>query len=302
MSKSMSLHRVVALPAAVALALLTVPATAQPPSGQVFGGRAVVNAPAGGSSIDVTITKAMRLSPSLALPPDALQVTGSAGMTLVVLRAKKTSSVAGALPAQLAIGKTPAAAGGDVFVAPTGANSDTGKEVFFGEQRLAPGQYRLYVVATAPVQVRLSLPGATGPVLRLANRSRHWSKTVDLPPPSVGGTAAPTAAVGSTQSLDDVGLVFTFLVIDSTAELGHYLLGGCLYRGGGPPAGRWLPGCPGGLVGFVQQVGRISASGSKKVAFGVVAHLPPDTWGAGLYYDYIGTTRSVDGYQAWLTY
>jgi hypothetical protein len=111
---------------------------------------------------------------------------------------------------------------------------------------------------------------------------------------------APVGAVGETRTVTGTSLTFTFLVVDQTAQVGTFDAGPCKYSGG-PPAGQWLPGCPGSPPLLVGDNG-VYAAGRKKVVWGVVPQLPPGVWGIGQHYAFTGTAASVHAYQAWLTY
>lgn len=277
---------------------LLAPAVAGASSAPVFAGRAVIEAPAGGSVTTVRLASRLRLSTMLALPPEVLTVKGSGDMVLVVLRAPYAPP--GTLPAQVVWGKTRAADGGDVRVAPTGSNSDNRKEVVWEDPTLAPGDYRLYVVAAAPVRLALTLPGSSGPTVRVRTRGGLSASIASTAPKYVGGVPAPTDAVGQTRTVTGTSLSFVFLIVDLSTQLGTFDAGLCVYRGG-PPAGQWLPTCPTGLVGIAGDNG-VYLSGRKRIAWGVSSQIPAGVWGIGQHYDFTGTAQSVHAYQAWLTY
>ncbi len=270
-------------------------AAGEPP---VFAGRVVLQAPRGGSSVEVTLAKPLPMPTAMTFAPAAMTVVGSHGLVLLVLRAE--AEVGGLAPAQVTWGKVRAPEGGGVVVAPSGTNADDGKTPIFEDHHLAAGRYRLYVVADSPVTVDFSLPGSTGAPLHLRPTRRSWSRFVDTAPLNVAGGPAPTSAQGDTEQLTGRTMTFVVLAIDVTAQLGEYETGLCHYQGG-PPQGRWLPTCPGGLVVLLGN-NAVAAAPHTYVGWAEDPELFAGRWGVGTHYDVGGPVRSVHCYQAWLTY
>jgi hypothetical protein len=263
-----------------------------------FDGSATLVLPAGGASTTVLLKKRLPLTGSL-LRASPTMVTGIASdeMMLVVLRA--LDSAPGQPPAQIVLGKLPDVVGSHVVRIPSGVNRDSGKEVWFEEKWLAPGRYELYTVTSRPGSLRVTMGSSpTRTTLRLS--TKRQSTALQTPPTSGPGGPAPSSAQGHTPAVTGESLAMRVLAVDLSAELGEYSVGSCRYSGG-PPAGRWLPGCPGGLATLLS-TGFVYLDGRQHLSVGAVPALPAGTWGVGSYYQFLGSARSAHHYQAFLTY
>lgn len=263
-----------------------------------FDGNVSLVVPSGGSSTTVVVTKRLPLTGDLLrAAPTMLSGLPSENLTLVVLRS--LDHAPDQSPAQIALGKVPDVHGGHVVRIPSGVNRDSGKDIWFGEKWLAPGRYQLYAVASRAGTLRLSM-GGKAPTKSLRLSARQSAATLETPPLIVGGNPSPSSAQGHTVDLASTGLAFRVLAVDLSAELGEYSVGSCTYRDG-PPAGTWLPGCPGGLTTLLS-TGFVYLDGRQHLSVGAVPELAAGRWGIGSYYQFLGTPRSVRHYQAFLTY
>ena len=178
--------------------------------------------------------------------------------------------------------KMPAAEGGSVVFRMDGTNPRTG-EYLFETNVLPAGRYRLYLLTSGTGSVRFRLPGLRGSRALVA-RAPSAARTVTDLVPTVGGVGPPAYAHGTTIESTGKGTqVLAFDWVHTVAQAAaHYA--SCYYKGG-PPGGRWLPGCPGGDTTITGVYGVFM--GCCGTGFGG-AWLPPGRWGVGRWYDTAG--------------
>ena len=177
--------------------------------------------------------------------------------------------------------RMPAAEGGTVIFRMDGKDRRTGANLF--ETNVLPaGRYRLHLLSDGAGSVRFRLPGLRGS-RTLDARAPSGVTSVTQTPPTPAGHAPPAYGFGSTIETDNGALALTFDWVVTTVQVAaHY--GSCAYRGG-PPAGQWLPGCPGGDTVIMGLYGPFV--GCCGTGWGG-AWLPPGRWGYGRWYDAAG--------------
>ena len=168
----------------------------------------------------------------------------------------------------------------------------TGQPVELGSGRggitIPAGDYQLILLADA-AEVRVTLPlgglrgsTITSPMVPVVEDLRSIAPTLAAPPPAqavyTGG------GVGGFQSPQEV--LFTSLTVSYTgAAVGT--LGTCVYLGGGPPGGVYVPGCPGspdGGLSTTEAIGGHGFIGSTTTAF-VDTRRSGSVYGLGGYYE-----------------
>jgi hypothetical protein len=169
---------------------------------------------------------------------------------------------------------------------------------------LSAGAYNLHLVADgARVVVTLRLAGLGGAV-SLSPRTQEDLQFTDLTnaTDSLGPLAGSFYSAGGVGTIGGSGgMVVTETAIDRSVS-GSKLDGMCVYQGGAPPGGLYLPYCPGSYSAGELIIPTAAPTASRSVGYGSVSGIPGGTWGIG---DGVYTAGVVsDAHTAgfWLSY
>lgn len=176
--------------------------------------------------------------------PSATFTGGAYGWLLLTAKSERGWGFAGAT-------RVPSALGGSTEFRIDGTDPRSGERLA-NTATLPAGTYRLYLLTSGPGGVTFRLPGLRG-TTALGVTTRAAATATTLVAPTVNGVAPNAYANGVTFGGDTPTLALSYHYFRSTAQAAAQF-GWCTYRDG-PPAGQWVPGCPGADIALVGAYG-----------------------------------------------
>jgi hypothetical protein len=192
--------------------------------------------------------------------------------------------------------RLPKAQGGRVVAVVSGTDPRTGSDSS-ETGRLPAGRYRLFLLTNGRGAVSVQFPELAGKTLAVRPGRSTAYRAAEISPDYAGPLAPSAWASGITvQSVPERSHGYAFLWTDGPAAATS-LYGGCVYDGGEPPQGRWVPGCPGGQSLMANQL--MPATNCCGTAYAMVVSGGGTRFSFGQYYVQGGPVTKAGMFIVW---